>query len=503
MKLKENFINPPGLRGRREPGADRPPPPSGNAARRPLAPRMIADLLRIVDVFGILCVGFAIYLAYVYPSEPETLPHYLAALLLAGLLASILFNDFEVYRGDFLFTRTLRADRVLLTWVIALSVLLAVAFALKVSDQYSRVWAGAWAIGSGGFLLAARLALGRWIARRAGDGGFALRTVVVGRGAQAEKLVRHLRTHDPLRTNVIGIVDPNDANPRPSDAAASREPIGDLAALLAMIRRGDVEQVYLAMPWSEVDQLRSIAHELALTAVTIRVAPDLAGFDYLGKAVTDVAGLTVIQLLDHPISGWSSVLKTLEDRLLAGLALLVFALPMGLIALLIRCESRGPVLFRQRRQGFNDNTFDMLKFRTMYQEAADPAASMLVTKGDPRVTRVGRVLRRTSLDELPQIFNVLKGDMSLVGPRPHALAASAEGHLYGEIVERYAARHRVKPGITGWAQVNGWRGETDTLDKLRQRVEHDLYYIEHWSLWLDFVIIAQTTIALFQGKNAY
>jgi lipopolysaccharide/colanic/teichoic acid biosynthesis glycosyltransferase len=176
---------------------------------------------------------------------------------------------------------------------------------------------------------------------------------------------------------------------------------------------------------------------------------------------------------------------------------------MALIAIAIKIDSRGPVLFRQKRQGFNNELIDVYKFRSMYVDQADAEADKLVTKHDPRVTRVGRLLRKTSLDELPQFFNVIKGDLSLVGPRPHALKAKAEEKLYADVVDGYFARHRVKPGVTGWAQINGWRGETDTEEKIQRRVEHDLYYIENWSVLFDLYILLMTPYALLKGENAY
>ena len=176
---------------------------------------------------------------------------------------------------------------------------------------------------------------------------------------------------------------------------------------------------------------------------------------------------------------------------------------MGLVALAVKLDSRGPVLFRQKRYGFNNELIEIYKFRSMYVDQADANAAKLVTKDDPRVTRVGRFIRKTSLDELPQLFNVLKGELSLVGPRPHALQAKAADRLYQDVVDGYFARHRVKPGITGWAQINGWRGETDTEEKTQKRVEHDLYYIDNWSVFFDLYILLKTPLALLRGENAY
>jgi len=198
------------------------------------------------------------------------------------------------------------------------------------------------------------------------------------------------------------------------------------------------------------------------------------------------------------------VMKWLFDKVVGSL-LLIGALPvMALVALAVKIDSRGPVLFKQQRYGFNNDLIEVFKFRSMYAQSADAKADRLVSKNDPRVTRVGRLIRKASLDELPQLFNVVfKGNLSLVGPRPHAVNAKAEERRYDEAVDGYFARHRVKPGITGWAQINGWRGETDTQEKIQQRVEHDLYYIENWSVLLDLYILARTPFALLNTEQAY
>jgi exopolysaccharide biosynthesis polyprenyl glycosylphosphotransferase len=197
-------------------------------------------------------------------------------------------------------------------------------------------------------------------------------------------------------------------------------------------------------------------------------------------------------------------MKWMFDHFIGGIILLLAAPLMALVALAIKLDSPGPALFRQKRFGFNNERIDVFKFRSLYHDQADPLATKVVTKNDSRVTRVGRFIRKTSLDELPQLFNVVfAGNLSLVGPRPHAIHAKAAEHLYDEAVDGYFARHRVKPGITGWAQIHGWRGETDSKEKIQRRVEHDLYYIENWSLMLDIYILLRTPFAVFNMQNAY
>ena len=235
----------------------------------------------------------------------------------------------------------------------------------------------------------------------------------------------------------------------------------------------------------------------------MKLVPDLVAFDFVSHKTSTLSGVALLHIFDRPISGWSQFLKAAEDRVGAALMLALVAPVMAMIALAIKLDSPGPVFFKQPRVGFNSRLFNVLKFRTMHHAMRDEHCANQTTRNDPRVTRVGRFLRRTSLDELPQLINILRGEMSIVGPRPHALSTKAEGHLFEEVVDKYAARHRVKPGLTGWAQVKGWRGETDTIEKIRRRVEHDLYYIENWSIMFDIVIIVRTVLLIFRDRKAY
>ena len=244
--------------------------------------------------------------------------------------------------------------------------------------------------------------------------------------------------------------------------------------------------------------------KLWVLPVDIRLAAHTNKLRFRPRSYSYIGEVPVLDVFDRPIADWDVVMKFLFDKIIGGLMLLCALPVMGLIALAIKLESRGPVLFKQKRYGFNNDLIEVYKFRSMYTDATDVLADKLVTKDDPRVTRVGRFIRKTSLDELPQLFNVvIKGNLSLVGPRPHAVNAKAETRLYNDAVDGYFARHRVKPGITGWAQINGWRGETDTDEKIQRRVEHDLHYIENWSVLFDLYIVARTPFALLSTENAY
>jgi Undecaprenyl-phosphate glucose phosphotransferase len=251
--------------------------------------------------------------------------------------------------------------------------------------------------------------------------------------------------------------------------------------------------------WSRCPYLQDLIKKLKVLPNDVKLCPEYVGSTMPVRGVLPVAGIPMLSVLERPLSGWSLVLKNLEDRLVGAVLVALLSPLIGIIALAIKLDSPGPVFFRQRRYGFNNNAIVVWKFRTMLHRPDDESVVPQATRNDPRVTRVGRFLRRSSLDELPQVFNVLRGEMSLVGPRPHAVAHNEQ---YAKIIDDYLSRHRVKPGITGWAQVNGLRGETDTPEKMRLRVQHDLYYIDNWSFWFDLKILALTPFAAI-NRNAY
>jgi putative colanic acid biosynthesis UDP-glucose lipid carrier transferase len=247
-------------------------------------------------------------------------------------------------------------------------------------------------------------------------------------------------------------------------------------------------------------KIKEIMHELRHSACTVRFVPNLHAFNLINHSITEIAGLSVLNLSVGPMEGANRVIKAVEDRILSLLILVLISPLLLLIWVTVRVTSPGPALFKQRRYGWDGKEITVYKFRTMVMHEETGELVTQATRHDPRVTRVGRFLRRTSLDELPQFYNVLQGRMSIVGPRPHAIS---HNELYKELIQDYMQRHKVKPGITGWAQVNGWRGETDTLEKMKKRVEYDMYYIQNWSLWFDLKIIILTIVRGFSDKNAY
>ncbi len=326
--------------------------------------------------------------------------------------------------------------------------------------------------------------------------------IVYGGAGHGETLVRALAEDPTADVTVCGLFDDR-SDERAAATTADVPHLGDIDALKAYVRMHAVDVVILALPMAAEERVTMLVKRLSDLPVDVRLAATASKLQLAPGAYSYVGSVPMIDLADRPIAGWNAIAKRVLDLVIALAALVILAPVMALVALFVRLESKGPALFRQKRYGFNNELIEVYKFRSMYADRADVNAQTLVTKQDPRVTRVGRVIRKTSLDELPQLFNVLAGNLSLVGPRPHAVQAKAAGQLYPEVVDAYFARHNVKPGMTGWAQVNGWRGETDTEEKIRQRVAYDLDYIKRWSIAFDIAIIAKTPGSLIAARNAY
>ncbi|MEM7745122.1 MAG: exopolysaccharide biosynthesis polyprenyl glycosylphosphotransferase [Pseudomonadota bacterium] len=329
-------------------------------------------------------------------------------------------------------------------------------------------------------------------------GLIARRALIAGGGEAAAQLIRGLATQGNSDIRLVGIFDDRDEARSPIQVLGVPK-LGGYDELMAFVRASEIQMVIIALPLSAEKRINWLLNEFRVLPVEVRLSAYSQDYSFahsdLGRTQ---AGFRRSFGPDRQLA------KRVFDLVFATIALALLWPIMGLAALAIRLESQGPVLFRQRRHGYNHREIDVLKFRSMYHHMADPGAVKNVTRDDPRVTRVGRFLRRSSIDELPQLLNVLRGELSLVGPRPHALNAKSSQHeRYSQIVDGYSARHRLPPGITGWAQINGWRGEIDEAEKLKARFEHDLFYIENWSLWFDLKILFRTPFALFRSTGAY
>jgi len=474
-----------------------PPVPAGPL----LSPVVLAGIVRIAEFALIVGLGIACHQIELRGLVPLRLTYFGAILGIAGL-ALTLFQAAGTYRiGAFrAFPKT--AMKLIGAWTLAFLSVAAAMVLAKISDHYSRLWLATYYAAGLVMLMSGRVVLALFIASRMRRGLFDRRTAIVGGGPAAEEMIRALETSGDGSIRIVGVFDDRN-NDRSSEVVAGYPKLGTVSDLVAYARRARLDLIVFTLPITAETRILQMLAKLWVLPIDIRLSAHATKLRLRPRAYSYLGTVPLLDVFDKPLADWDVIAKTVFDRMV-GLAMLFALSPVMLaVAATVKLSSPGPVLFRQKRYGFNNELIEVYKFRSMHVEQNDAGAARLVTKGDPRVTPVGRILRKTSLDELPQLFNVIRGNLSLVGPRPHALQAKAANALYDQVVDGYFARHKVKPGITGWAQINGWRGETDTSEKLQRRVEHDLYYIENWSVAFDLRILLATPFALFNTKNAY
>jgi len=394
----------------------------------------------------------------------------------------------NVYSTTTIFARNHSAQRVLLSFCASFMVMLVIAVATKTSEAYSRLWFFSWLCSSLSLVLLVRLVVLEHVRKVMADGAYVYKALSIGVFC------------DPVHADDIQDETNNEVRVVETLRLAS---LDEVALLSDQIAGEEIDRVYIATLWEDIPVVLRNMHLLRHLSTRVFVMPGGGRSRLNVENVQFLGDRPLFCAIEEPIHGWSLWLKRLEDIVISSTAIALLSPALAAVALAVKLDSRGPMLFGQVRAGFNGRTFKLWKFRSMYVEDTDDNAERQTSKDDPRVTRVGRFIRRTSLDELPQLFNVLKGDMSIVGPRPHALSTKTEGRNLEELVDYYAVRHRVRPGMTGWAQVHGLRGELDSLEKLQKRVDYDIDYIDDWTIWLDLKIIVKTALLVFHDPKAY
>ncbi|MFZ5736245.1 MAG: undecaprenyl-phosphate glucose phosphotransferase [Pseudomonadota bacterium] len=468
------------------------------------SPIVIAGIVRLADFLLIAAVGVALYFALVVRRDGFAW-EYIGAILGTTMTAIVVFQAADLYVVQ-VFRGTLKQmTRLITAWSVVFLLFIGVSFFAKLGGEVSRLWLGSFYFAGLAALIVERMVVRSLVRQWGCEGRLDRRTVIVGADDNGAKLIEALKAEqaDASDIHILGVFDDrNDSRSLPTCAGVPK--LGKVDDIPEFARRTRVDLVLFALPISAETRILDMLKKLWVLPVDIRLSAHTNKLRFRPRAYSYVGKVPTLDVFEAPITDWDQVMKQLFDRVVGGLILLAAAPVMALVALAIKLDSPGPVLFRQKRFGFNNERIDVFKFRSMYHHQADPTASKVVTRNDPRVTRVGRFIRRTSLDELPQLFNVVfKGNLSLVGPRPHAVQMKLQSRLFEQTVDGYFARHRVKPGITGWAQINGWRGEIDNEEKIQKRVEFDLYYIENWSVLFDLYILLKTPWALLKGENAY
>jgi putative colanic acid biosynthesis UDP-glucose lipid carrier transferase len=449
--------------------------------------RLSAPWMRYVAwLFDVLLIASAGYAIYIWRHQAldaaEGLEQVYAALIgIAGLLLAV-FSD-SVYKSWRVNNLGVMLRSIVVVWTSIWLMLLLGLFLTKYANEVSRFWFVVWGGGALITLLLQRLLVYlalRWLRKQ----GYNFKTVLlVGNGAMKEQVTQAIEAAAWSGLRIVGQIS-----------------VADLSTYAKLPEDEQPQEIWLCIPLSDESGIKQAMDLLRFSLANIRLVPDWFSLKLLNHGISEAVGIPMLDLSHSPVTGMVWLLKAIEDRVLAGVIFIVISPLMILIALAIKLTSPGPVFFKQKRHGWNGEVINVYKFRSMlvHKEANEQITQAV--KSDARVTPLGGFLRRTSLDELPQFINVLQGRMSIVGPRPHAVEHNEH---YKEKVPRYMLRHKVKPGITGWAQIHGFRGETDTLEKMKKRVEYDLYYIEHMSIWLDLQIIATTILKGFIHRNAY
>ena len=451
-------------------------------------------IYRVTDILVILFILFL--------GAPYTNFYNVEGYLVAGLSAVVIFG--LVGRFTDIYTswsgRPLsdEALRVTLAWLLTFMSLVFIAFVTKTSEQFSRVVLVAWLIVTPVFLITARFIL-RQIFSRLRKMGVNNRTVaIVGMTQNGLHFAKDLESKPEFGYKVAGFYDDREDRIH-KDVLNHYQNLGDFDDMIKSARNGEWDQIYIALPVEARKRMLRLLDQLSDSATPVRLLPDFFTTNLLKSKFIEIADNPVLCIYDSPFSADHAFIKRIEDLLVGGIILTLISPILVAIAIAVKATSKGPILFKQTRYGQKGEKIRVWKFRSM-TVCEDGDSVTQATRGDNRYTKIGEFLRKTSLDELPQFFNVLQGTMSIVGPRPHAVAHNEQ---YRQIIPGYMLRHLVKPGITGWAQINGWRGETNTIHKMRKRIEFDLEYMREWSLWLDMKIIFLTIFRGFTDKNAY
>ncbi|MBY4628375.1 undecaprenyl-phosphate glucose phosphotransferase [Rhizobium croatiense] len=465
------------------------------------SPVIIIGQLRLLEFLALFSIALIVY--FFAPGDgsgPLLVRAGMAAIASALTVACLQLAD--TYTIPALRAKLRLMPRILTAWTIALVLTIGL-FALVRGATWAMTEAYlSWFAAGALFLAGERFLVAYGIRNWARNGIMERRAVIVGGGEPAKELIRILEQQADNDIRICGIFDDRGEKRSPIMVAGYPK-LGTVAELVEFVRLTRIDMLIIALPLSAEARIFDLLKKLWILPVDIRLAAHANRLRFRPRAYSHVGSVPMLDIFKKPIRDWDSVAKRGFDIFFTVVALALLWPLMLVTAAAIKATSEGPVFFMQKRHGFNNEIINVFKFRSMYTNMADPTGKAAVTKGDPRVTRVGRFIRKTSIDELPQLFNVLRGELSLVGPRPHAVLAQARDRAFGDVVEGYFARHRVKPGVTGWAQINGWRGEVDNDEKIKFRTAYDLYYIENWSLWFDLKILFLTPIRLLNTENAY
>ncbi|MFC4700834.1 undecaprenyl-phosphate glucose phosphotransferase [Glaciecola siphonariae] len=451
------------------------------------------SVYRLIDI---CIIHLSIYLSTALYAQPYSREYFMLALL-GALGFALIAESFALYRSWRVGTFKEITFYTFVSWALSGALVLIGLFFTKMSDDYSRVVLAIWFVTGFMGLVGWRAVFKKFLHSMRKRGHNTRSIALFGLSEKGIRLAREAQNNPEIGYKLNAVYD--DRSIERLDPEYHSLIKGNVEAGIEAARNNQFDVIYIALPIKAQHRIQGMLEAFGDTTATVHVVPDLFMYCLMHGQMAHLGDVQTISVYDNPMSGGVAAIKRLEDILLSVIALAILAIPLLVIASAIKLTSKGPVIFKQDRYGLNGRKIKVWKFRSMKVMENSQVVTQ-ASKDDPRITKLGKFLRRTSLDELPQFINVLKGDMSVIGPRPHAVA---HNETYRKLVSFYMLRHKVKPGITGWAQVNGWRGETDSLDKMQKRIEFDLEYIRNWSLWLDFKILVYTVMRSFTDKNAY
>ncbi|MCV6575575.1 MAG: undecaprenyl-phosphate glucose phosphotransferase [Cohaesibacter sp.] len=465
------------------------------------APMMVRGVIQMIDIALIALAGIAA-LHFASDSLFPNMLYPLGYSILGGLLFVLFMLSADSYNMSMMHSFSPQIGKIVGAWALVIILGIMINFFMDTGFEAYRGWLGAWFAAGIGSIVVMRGVQAIIVRRWKEEGRLERRAVIVGGGQPAADIISTLESQEANDIRICGIFD--DRDDARSPALVSGYPkLGTVDDLVEFARLCKIDMLIVTIPVTAENRVLQMLHKLWVLPLDIHLSAHMNKMQFRRRTYSYVGKLPTVPIFAKPIANWGSMFKRIFDVIVSILAIILLSPILIATAIAVKLDSAGPVLFRQKRVGFNNEQVMVYKFRSLYHNQSDQKAAKSVTKNDSRVTKVGRFIRRTSIDELPQLFNVLTGTLSLVGPRPHVPHQATNNKLFEEVADGYMARHKVKPGITGWAQINGWRGEIDDDNKLKQRVEHDIYYIENWSLALDLYILASTPFKIINQDGAY
>ncbi len=466
-----------------------------------ISPFLISGSLRLIDFLALSMVAIITMFFHLVPVLEMSNWH-IASAFLGAVVTTGFIQGMDGYLTTTLRQFSTSFFKSLIAFTMAFVVTMMMMFLAQILTGKMTYWIGMWFGYGVVYLGVSRAMAGAVVTKLMNDGRLERRAIIIGGGQPASELIHAMEANPNSDIRICGIFDDR-TDDRSPDIVAGYPKLGNVAELVEFTRKARINMLIVSIPLSAEKRVLQLLKRLWMLPVDIRLSAHTNKLFFRQRTYSYEGTVPMVDVFEKPIADWDSVMKRAFDIVFASAAIIALSPIMLIAAIAVKLDSKGPIIFKQKREGFNNEEIEIFKFRSLYTDQGDKSGVNVVTKGDNRVTKVGRIIRKTSIDELPQLFNVLLGSLSLVGPRPHVANAQTDNKLWTEVVDSYIARHKVKPGVTGWAQINGWRGEVDQEEKLKGRVEYDLYYIENWSLLFDLYILAITPFKLINTENAY